>query len=69
MRIEDVDQFPGHIVCDSRSRSELVVPMIHNEKVIGVLDVDSALLNRFSKDDQKFFEDAVRILLAERTKF
>jgi len=69
MRIEDVDQFPGHIVCDSRSRSEVVVPLLHNGKVIGVLDVDSASLNRFSEDDQKFFEEAARILLAGRTKF
>lgn len=69
MRIEDVDQFPGHIVCDSRSRSEIVVPMFQNEKVIGVLDVDSAKLNRFSADDQRFFEDAVRILMDGRTRF
>lgn len=69
MRIEDVDQFPGHIVCDSRSRSEVVIPMLHHGKVIGVLDVDSASLNRFSEEDQKFFEEAVHILLAGRTKF
>lgn len=69
LRVKDVDQFPGHIVCDSRSRSEVVVPMLHDAKVIGVLDVDSASLNRFSEDDQKFFEEAVRILLAGRTKF
>lgn len=69
MRIADVDQFPGHIVCDSRSRSEVVVPMIYQEKVIGVLDVDSASLNRFSEDDQKFFEEAVHILISNRTKF
>ncbi len=65
LRVADVDQFPGHIVCDSRSRSELVIPMIKNEKVIGVLDVDSASLNRFSEEDQTFFEEAVRILLAK----
>ena len=63
LRIADVDQFPGHIVCDSRSRSEVVVPLIKNEIVIGVLDVDSASLNRFSEDDQRFFECAVKILL------
>ena len=63
MRIADVDQFPGHIVCDSRSRSEVVVPMIINGKVIGVLDVDSASLNRFNEADQNFFEQAVQILL------
>lgn len=69
MRVEDVDQFPGHIVCDSRSKSEVVVPMIHNEKVIGVLDVDSASLNRFNDADQKFFEDAVRIIMTGRNQF
>ena len=63
MRIADVDQFPGHIVCDSRSRSEVVVPLIRNQKVIGVLDVDSASLARFNEDDQKFFESAVQILM------
>ena len=63
MRIADVDQFPGHIVCDSRSRSEVVVPLIKNQKVIGVLDVDSASLARFNEDDQKFFESAVQILM------
>ncbi|MBC7420105.1 MAG: GAF domain-containing protein [Bdellovibrio sp.] len=63
MRIADVDQFPGHVVCDSRSRSEVVVPMIVDNKVIGVLDVDSASLNRFSAEDQIFFEKAVQILL------
>jgi L-methionine (R)-S-oxide reductase len=69
MRIADVDQFPGHIVCDSRSKSEVVVPLIYREKVIGVLDVDSASLNRFSEDDQKFFEEAVRVLMLDRSKF
>ena len=63
MRIADVDQFPGHIVCDSRSRSEVVVPLVRNQKVIGVLDVDSASLNRFSEEDQTFFESAVQILM------
>ncbi len=69
MRIADVDLFPGHIVCDSRSRSEVVVPMIYNSKVIGVLDVDSASVNRFNEDDQKFFEEAVRIIMSDRSSF
>ncbi len=67
LRVADVDQFPGHIVCDSRSRSEVVIPLIQNGKVIGVLDVDSASLNRFSEADQAFFEDAVRILLGKNS--
>lgn len=62
-RVEDVDSFPGHIVCDSRSKSEVVVPLLKNNEVIGVLDVDSAELARFSLDDQKFFENIVAILM------
>ncbi len=69
LRINDVDQFPGHIVCDSRSRSEVVVPLIKNNVVLGVLDVDSASLNRFSEVDQIFFEDAVQILMKKFNTF
>lgn len=57
--VENVDEFPGHIVCDSRSRSEVVIPIIRKNQVIGVLDVDSASLSRFSTDDQAFFEQVV----------
>lgn len=63
MLVEDVDLFPGHIACDSRSKSEVVVPMIRNGTVIGVLDVDSASKARFTKEDQIFFEKVVEILL------
>lgn len=63
MRVDDVDAFPGHIVCDSRSKSEVVVPMIRNQKVIGVLDVDSASPARFTPEDQLFFEKIVELLL------
>lgn len=61
--VEDVDLFPGHIVCDSRSKSEVVIPLIKNETVIGVLDVDSATKARFTKNDQLFFEEVVSLLL------
>lgn len=63
IRVENVDEFPGHIVCDSRSKSEVVVPLIVNEKLVGVLDVDSASLKRFSEEDQIFFENVVKILI------
>lgn len=63
MLIENVAEFPGHIVCDSRSKSEVVIPLIKNQKVIGVLDVDSATLARFTIEDQIFFENIVKILL------
>jgi GAF domain-containing protein len=51
-RIADVHAFPGHIVCDADSRSELVVPLIVGQQLIGVLDIDSPLIDRFSESDQ-----------------
>ena len=51
-RVADVHAFPGHIVCDPDSRSELVVPLIVDEKLIGVLDIDSPMPGRFSEEDQ-----------------
>jgi len=62
--VPDVEKFPGHIVCDSSSRSEIVVPIMQHNTLIGVLDVDSAELNRFSSSDQKFFEGVVKVILA-----
>lgn len=55
-RIEDVDAFPGHIACDSASRSELVVPLVHGDTLIGVFDLDSPSLARFDADDQAGLE-------------
>ena len=60
--VPDVDQFPGHIVCDGASRSEIVIPIIVNEKVLAVLDVDSPILNRFDEVDQKGLEAIVSVL-------
>lgn len=62
-RVEDVHRFPGHIACDSASNSELVIP-IHGDsgKVIGVLDLDSIHLGRFSAEDQKTLEKFVSLL-------
>ena len=64
--IPDVDQFPDHIVCDTRSKSELVVPVVKNNELFAVLDLDSASLNRFTQDDVVFFEEMVRILLSKQ---
>jgi len=50
--VDDVDQFPGHIACDSASRSEIVVPIFLNRELIGVFDVDSPSLARFDQDDR-----------------
>ena len=63
-RVANVHDFPGHIACDSASNSEIVVPLIVGEKVIGVLDVDSPLLNRFDVEDQRGIEQIVRTFLA-----
>lgn len=55
-RVDDVHAFPGHIACDVDSRSELVVPLVVNEQLIGVLDIDSPTLARFSETDQSGIE-------------
>ncbi len=61
--VTDVEQFPGHIVCDSASRSEIVIPMIKNGKAIGVLDIDSPIKDRFDETDRKYLEEIVTILI------
>lgn len=61
-RVEDVHQFPGHIACDANSKSEIVVPIIKNDEVIGVLDIDSPSLDRFDEIDQHYLEVFVRTL-------
>lgn len=66
-RVANVDEFPGHIVCDSRSKSEIVIPLIKNNCLLGVLDVDSASLARFTDDDQTFFENLVQILMSKHS--
>lgn len=53
LNIADVHAFPGHIACDANSRSELVIPLIVKGKVLGVLDLDSPKINRFSDRDEK----------------
>lgn len=60
--VEDVDKFPGHIACDAGSKSEIVVPLIKNEKLIGVLDVDSYALSSFNKVDKKYLEKICELL-------
>jgi GAF domain-containing protein len=60
--VEDVHAFPGHIACDSASRSEIVVPMTHNGVVFAVLDLDSPTLGRFTQADRAGLEVFVRVL-------
>lgn len=50
--VGDVTEFPGHVFCDAASRSELVVPVIAGERLVGVLDLDSTRLARFTRNDQ-----------------
>lgn len=63
VRVEDVNQFPGHIACDSASNSEIVIPLIKEGKLFGVLDIDSPEKNRFDEVDQKHLEEFVEILI------
>lgn len=62
-RIEDVHAFPGHIACDSASNSELVIPLVKDGRLIGVLDLDSPKLARFSEADQVGIERLAAIFL------
>ena len=61
-RVEDVHAFPGHIACDAASRSEIVLPLHKNGEVIGVLDIDSPEVGRFSAEDEEGLREVVRIL-------
>lgn len=54
MRIENVHEFPGHIACDGASNSEIVIPILKDDKVIGVLDIDSPIFNRFSQLEEQY---------------
>ncbi|MCR5102708.1 MAG: GAF domain-containing protein [Butyrivibrio sp.] len=60
--VPNVHDFPGHIACDSASNSEIVIPIHKDGKVIGVLDIDSPKLNRFTSEDQEGLEKLVSIL-------
>ncbi|QXI39896.1 GAF domain-containing protein [Pseudomonas xantholysinigenes] len=62
-RVEDVHAFPGHIACDSASNSELVIPLVKGGRLIGVLDLDSPKLARFSEADQAGLERLVEVFL------
>ncbi len=60
--VRDVHQFPGHIACDSASNSEVVVPLHWQGKIIGVLDIDSPILNRFDETDACELEQLAKII-------
>lgn len=60
--VPDVDKFPGHIACDSGSKSEIVIPIIKNNNLIGVLDLDSHDYNSFNETDKKYLEEICKFL-------
>ncbi len=60
--VPDVDKFPGHIACSSLSRSEIVVPLISEDKVVGVLDVDSLSLNDFDTIDERYLSEICSVV-------
>ena len=62
LRVSDVHQFPGHIACDAASRSEIVVPIIKDGRTIGVLDIDSPLVDRFNEVDETQLIKYVEVL-------
>ena len=61
--VQDVNQFPGHIFCDSDSRSEIVLPLIRRGELLGVLDIDSPKLARFDEEDRINLEKLSRVFL------
>ncbi|MBL0106888.1 MAG: GAF domain-containing protein [Ignavibacteria bacterium] len=61
--VNDVNEFPGHIVCDSLSKSEIVVPVLKNGKVLGVLDIDSERYGNFDETDKKFLSKMLENIL------
>lgn len=68
MRIENVHDFPGHVACDSASNSELVLPILVKGEVIGVLDLDSPSLGRFTSLEEEKFRELVKAMEEELSK-
>ena len=60
--VADVEKFPGHIACSSLSRAEIVVPVIRNNEVVAVLDVDSEEVDSFDQTDQDYLEQIVKLI-------
>jgi L-methionine (R)-S-oxide reductase len=63
--VPDVNEFPGHIACDTASRSEIVIPLLVGEKILGVLDIDSPSTGRFDSHDARGLEQLVAVLLSD----
>ena len=60
--VPDVEKFPGHIACNSLSKSEIVLPVIRNKEVVAVLDVDSDVYNEFDETDQHYLETIIALI-------
>ena len=65
--VPNVKKFQGHIACDSRSQSEIVVPLLNWGSVLGVLDIDSTSLNRFDEEDAEGLESVVSVFLSSQS--
>ncbi len=63
--VPDVNKFPGHIFCDSNSRSEIVIPLVQKDKLLGVLDLDSHEFNSFGNIDKEYLEEICKFLCDE----
>ena len=61
--VPDVHAFPGHIACDAASQSEIVVPIVKNGELLGVLDIDSPIKERFSEQDKEGLEQFIQVLI------
>jgi GAF domain-containing protein len=66
--VASVHEFPGHIACDSASNSEIVIPLIRENQLLGVLDLDSPLLGRFNDEDAQGLNQLVEVFLAMSDK-
>lgn len=61
--VDDVHQFDGHIACSTLSKSEIVVPLLKEEKLVGVMDIDSPSYSRFKKEEVEFLEEVAQELM------
>ena len=66
--VEDVHAFPGHIACDANSKSEIVIPIHVNDEIIGVLDIDAPITDRFTNEDKEGLEVIVKVIEKQLTK-
>jgi L-methionine (R)-S-oxide reductase len=60
--VKNVDEFPGHIACDSASKSEIVVPIVQGGRTVAIIDVDCAELNGFDEEDREYLEELAALI-------